>query len=72
MNLKPGYEHAAWTWTCSMDMDMQHGNAAWACSIYKDNDMNTDMDTDMDVEMDLDMDLHYSIIGQAKNVAFIR
>jgi hypothetical protein len=28
-------EHAAWTRTCSKEMDMQHGlgEAAWTCSI---------------------------------------
>jgi hypothetical protein len=37
MGMQHGSEHAALTWTCSMDMDMQHGHgrAAWAqaCSM---------------------------------------
>jgi hypothetical protein len=47
MDKKHGYGHAAWTQTCSMDMDMQHGDMemqhvhalkntawTWTCSIY--------------------------------------
>jgi hypothetical protein len=33
--------HAAWTWRCSMDMDMQHeyGDAAWTWRCSMDMDM---------------------------------
>ncbi len=38
--MQHGHEHAAWTWTCSIDMDMQHGighaSWTWTCSMDMD------------------------------------
>jgi hypothetical protein len=27
--------HAAWTWKCNMDMNVQYGHAKWTCMIDK-------------------------------------
>jgi hypothetical protein len=39
-----GHEYIAWTWTCSMDADMQNGHRyvawTWACSMDMDIDMH--------------------------------
>jgi hypothetical protein len=37
MDMQHGYEHAAWTFTCSSDMNMQydrHRHTVQLCSIY--------------------------------------
>jgi hypothetical protein len=54
------------TWTCSMDMEMQHqdghdGHAVstWTCGMDMDNSMDNEVIMDIEMDMDMDMDVDY-------------
>ncbi len=73
--MQHGHGYAAWTYTCSMDIDMQyrhgHGHAAWTliCSIGMI--MPVDMDMDMQNEYSMYMDINivdYTLQGRKRYV----
>jgi hypothetical protein len=39
MSVLHGLEHAALTWTYSIDMEQRHGNSAWTWTISMDMDI---------------------------------
>jgi hypothetical protein len=55
MGMQLGYELAAQTWKCSIDMGMQQGCGHAACP--RARSMNMVMDADKDVDMDRETDM---------------
>jgi hypothetical protein len=72
MDIQPGHGHAAWTWTCCMDMDMQPGHlhAAWTWTCCLDIGIQPGLDMDMYIELDIDAEFHRKKIKELYKTLF--